>query len=88
MCPPISQIRRALKHFETCKAAGVLCIPEWRSAYFWPLLVENRGVQFRKFVKGFLLLDPFYSTSNESAVSSIFQGFMKFRTLALLVNFE
>ena len=88
VCPPISQIGRALRHFEACKAAGVLCIPEWRSAYFWPLLVENNGTQFREFVKGFLLLDPFYSSSNECAESSIFQGFMKFRTLALLVKFE
>ena len=38
LCPPIALIAATLKHAKLCKAKGVLMIPEWPSAYFWPLL--------------------------------------------------
>ena len=56
--PPINLIGKAIKHIKYCKALGVLFVPEWKSAYYWPLLT-NDGKCFELFVRDFLLLDPF-----------------------------
>lgn len=51
----------------------MLIVPEWKSAYFWPLLTPD-GKVFYDFVKDCLVLDPYFiSTEN-----SIFSGFVKF----------
>ena len=85
LCPPTSLIGRTLRHCALCKAIGVLLVPEWVSAYFWPLLT-NDGKTFISNVKCFLLLDPFYH--NNSGSVSVFQGFTKFRTYALYLDFS
>ena len=59
LCPPISLIGACLRHMKLCKARGVLFIPEWKSAYFWPLLTPN-GRIFYDFVKEYLYLQPFF----------------------------
>ena len=84
LCPPISLIGAALKHLKLCTGRGVLMVPEWQSAYYWPLLTPD-GKVFYPFVQDFLLLDPYYS--NNSDVQSVFNGFAKFRSLALLIRF-
>ncbi len=81
-------IGRAIKHCKICRAEGVLICPEWKSAYFWPLLVEQRGKNFRSFVIDYKVLDPHFITFNESARSNVFSGFAKFRTLALWISFK
>ena len=47
--PPISQISKVIKHMERCNAFGVMVIPYWESAPFWPLLCVSKGC-FKKFV--------------------------------------
>ena len=37
LCPPIAKIGDAIKHARICKCKGILLVPEWHSAYFWPL---------------------------------------------------
>ena len=83
-CPPIALIADTLNHAKLCQASGVLLIPEWPSAYFWPLISPN-GKSFDNFVKDFLLLDPYYIGS--AASNSAFDGFASFRSLALLIQF-
>ena len=83
-CPPISLIADTLKHAKLCRASGVLCIPEWPSAYFWPLLTSN-GKDFHVWVKAVLVLDPYYTCN--SKVNSVFNGHVPFRSLALLIRF-
>ncbi|MCG7876850.1 MAG: DNA N-6-adenine-methyltransferase [Candidatus Thiodiazotropha endolucinida] len=41
--PPISLISRVLKQMIMCRAYGVLVLPLWRSANFWPLLCCEDG---------------------------------------------
>ena len=36
LCPPIYLISRTLKYLRLCKASGILIVPVWHSAYFWP----------------------------------------------------
>ena len=83
-CPPISLVGDTLKHAAFCKAKGVLFVPEWTSAYFWPLLTTN-GKEFDTFIKDYRLLDPYFI--NHSNSPSVFNGFAKFRSLALLIQF-
>ena len=85
LCPPISLVVKVLRHMHTCKAKGVLFVPEWRSSYFWPLITEN-GVYFNSCVKQFLLLDPYYI--NNSDCSSVLEGFAKFRAYALYIDYS
>lgn len=84
LCPPISLIGDTLKHAQLCRAKAVLFVPEWKSAYFWPLLTKD-GNRFYSFVKQYRLLDPVYV--NNSRSQSAFNGFADFRSLALLIEF-
>ena len=47
MVPPIYLL---LKHMEYCKAYGVLVLPYWSSAVFWPLIID-RPSTLKPFVK-------------------------------------
>jgi len=85
LCPPTSLIIKTIKHLRTCKARGVLLVPEWQSAYFWPILTSD-GKTFNSFVKTYLLLDPYYL--NFCNCDSVFDGFAKFRSIALLIEFS
>lgn len=41
--PPTSLVGKVLKHMKTSKCKGVIVLPYWPSAYFWPLLFsENK----------------------------------------------
>ena len=44
------------------------------------------GERFKPFVKGFLYLDPYYF--NNCNRPSVFEGFAKFKSYALLVDFS
>ena len=44
-----------LRHAETCQALGILVVPFWESAPFWPLLCLGKG-RFALFVTDFRLL--------------------------------
>ena len=37
--PPVGLITRVLKHAQYVKAKGVLIIPAWESADFWPVII-------------------------------------------------
>lgn len=85
LCPPIYLIGKTLKHLKTCHAKGVLFVPMWKSAYFWPLLTRD-GTNFESFVKHYLILDPFFL--NHCRIRSVFEGFAKFYSLALFIDFS
>jgi hypothetical protein len=38
--PPLKLIGRVLYHLELCKGEGLLLIPQWKNAYFYPLLLQ------------------------------------------------
>ena len=42
-CPPIALILRVIQHAQVCATHGMLVVPCWPSAQFWPLLctLEN-----------------------------------------------
>ena len=84
ICPPISIIGSVLRHMRLCKCKGTLLIPVWKSAYFWPLIYPN-GIHLANFVLDFTILEPYFINYSES---SIFSGYMNFKTIALYISFE
>ena len=40
LVPPVYLIPRLLEHMKTSRAAGVLVLPYWSSAVFWPLIIK------------------------------------------------
>ena len=55
ICPPVSAIVPSLRALSSCSCYGILIIPQWPSAYFWPFL-RDRPSQFKSFVKEVLEL--------------------------------
>ena len=43
--PPIYLISRTIFHLEVCGARGVLVIPKWLSAAFWPTMFPMDGLR-------------------------------------------
>ena len=41
LVPPISLVPRVIRHAERCSAKGILVVPVWRSAPYWPMLCIN-----------------------------------------------
>ena len=41
--PPVGLITRVLKHAQYVKAKGVLIVPAWESAHFWPVIIHLVG---------------------------------------------
>ena len=55
VCPPVSLIIHAVEHFKKCRASGTSIIPEWKSAYFWPVIRQQPN-KFADFVTDFRYL--------------------------------
>ena len=85
LVPPIYLVGRTLQYWRICKGTGVLVVPIWRSAYFWPMIRDLMAIE-KTPVKGHLVLgDIFRHYKNKQ---SLF-GSNKWRsqTLALHLQF-
>jgi hypothetical protein len=49
LVPPICLVAQALKHAQYCKSAGVVVIPVWRSAAFWPFVHDGSSWKYEIF---------------------------------------
>ena len=85
LCPPIKLVGKTIRHAKKCRSRGVLFVPRWESAYFWPMITRD-GKDFDLFVRDFLHLDPYYF-NNASVTDSVFEGFADFKAFALLIDF-
>jgi hypothetical protein len=80
---------------EICNAKGVVIVPEWQSAPFWPKICPY-PLQFVSFVTGVYYLpqipDTFIPGPGTLRMyqekQSVFQGSPKFKVIALRVNFQ
>ena len=50
--PPVSLVKKVIRHVSFYQCKGILVVPYWPSVPFWPFLVERGGV-FRPFVRYF-----------------------------------
>ena len=53
--PPPYLLIKVINYAKTCKARGMLIVPVWKSAHFWPILCPD-GVHYNEFIKGCLPL--------------------------------
>lgn len=85
--PPIVVVPRVIRKMQKDRATGVLIVPLWRSASFWPLLVRNGN-----FISN--IVDWIDLPTNKENYISCINGSgifgtenLKFRMLALRVIF-
>ena len=71
LVPPVTLVTRVIRHVCLCKCKGILVIPYWPSAPFWPLLVDSQG-SFNLFVIDYLFVengkDVFLHGCNKNAI--------------------
>ena len=71
LVPPISLVKKVVLHVCLCHCRGILVVPYWPSAHYWPLLVE-RGGAFKSFVADCLYVengkDVFLHGGNKSSL--------------------
>ena len=44
LVPPVSLVRKVILHLCLCRCRGILVVPCWPSAHYWPFVVERGGV--------------------------------------------
>lgn len=52
LVPPVCVVGSVLKHLKLCKAKGVLVVPYWPSAAFWPLLLTD----YKRYILDFIVV--------------------------------
>ena len=73
---------------ENCRAKGILVVPEWRSANFWPLICSTYG-QIKSFILDWMYLPQeksFYTTC-KNGIGLFDTEDLKFNMLALYIQF-
>lgn len=86
--PPVILVARVLKKLQCCRARGVLVVPEWISANYWPLLCNVYG--FRPFVHDWMYLpiDKRFYTPCKNGAGIFGNENLKFNMLALYISFK
>ena len=41
LVPPVCMVGKALNHLRLCQGKGVLVVPAWPSAHYWPMLLDD-----------------------------------------------
>ena len=60
LCPPIYMIVHTIKYLQLCRTNGIRIVPEWHSAFFWPLVTHILEHE-KKHVRGVLTLGDIYT---------------------------
>ena len=66
LVPPVCVVGNVLRHLKLCKSKGVLVVPYWPSAAYWPLLLKDFHSYIVDFliVKGNVVLEHGYNTNS------------------------
>ena len=82
--PPVSIVVKTIRHILSwdTQVKAVVNVPEWRSAAFWPFIVQKS--RFAQFVKAVWFYRPSFTAFNDSPNS--FSGRAKFRMIALVID--
>ena len=71
LVPPVSLVKKVILPVCLCRCRGILVLPYWPSAHYWPLLVGRGGV-FKSFVADCLYVengkDVFLHGGNKSSL--------------------
>ena len=86
LVPPLYLVARALRYLKLGRAAGILVVPIWVSAHYWPVVQEVLD-QDEEYVCGRMVLGnvfKHYRNTNSILGSSQWSG----RTLALAIDYR
>ena len=81
VCPPIKLVLKTIRKIRKSKISGVLFVPDWQTADYWPEIFDNRQQLKRPFTK-LEVCRPFLIQKNFN-YRSPFMGNVKFNFLAL-----
>ena len=69
--PPPKLIPEVIRKLEKEKCNGTLVIPEWKSAPFWPMLVDVEW-NFKYYIRDFSKIQNFYAICRGRGKNGIF----------------
>lgn len=52
--PPVGLVCRVINHMFNCRAKGVMVVPKWKSALFWPMIWNSTENKFYSFVTDYV----------------------------------
>lgn len=81
ICPPIKEIIKVVRKLKTSKIAGVLFIPEWKTADYWVEIFDSEGKLLWPFTK-FETCKPFIIQGTHNTKSP-FAGRVNFNFLKI-----
>ncbi|XP_068750806.1 uncharacterized protein [Montipora capricornis] len=86
--PPPNQIIRAWKHYQICRARGVMVVPLWRGSPFWPSLCPD-GIHLAKCITDWVGIPEWIhpATLPGRSHNTLFTGEkLPFRLIAMYIN--
>ena len=81
--PPVALILETIRKLQFDKCRGVLLIPHWQSASFWPELVEQSGL--KAFVEAQVIFDQTWRIFSND-ITPLFNNNRNFEMIALVIN--
>lgn len=87
--PPVILVVRVLQKMKFCKARGVLVVPKWKTANYWPLICPENG-EFASGIKDLMCLPTskeFY-TPCQNKIGMFGVKNLSFDMLAILLDFR
>lgn len=84
LVPPIHLIQRCLRHLKACKAVGCIVVPVWKSASYWPDLLEY--IQSSK-TKDFCQFNPKFQLFESGTQRGVFGPGFRSSVNAYLLDF-
>jgi hypothetical protein len=85
LVPPIYLIPRVIRYCVQIKANATIIVPAWRSAVFWPLLVNTKG-SFKAFVSDYIKFDNVQGIFVQGSKKSIFNSEFRSAVYAIRLN--
>jgi hypothetical protein len=82
-CPPVKDIIKCIKKCKISSLEGVLIVPEWQTADFWPFIFDKKGRLLKPFVN-VKKIKPFIVSNNTGPIFPM-SGHTKFGFLALAI---
>ena len=84
-CPPVKYISYVIQHLNRTAAQGVIVVPIWPGAVFWPRLTIDGKHLFSMFYKHYVFRPTF--RKGEFCDSNLFDGYKShFAMIALIFN--
>jgi hypothetical protein len=83
LCPPVSKILQTIRKLNKSRLTGVLIVPNWKSADFWPILFPKSNLRL-PIIKEIREIFPSI-IQNQRALSPL-SGKTQFSFLAIIIN--